>query len=87
MEKYVKCISLTLGNINKLPDELNKIYKIINENTNEDWNLENIYGSVSKKRFIPATEEEYNIQKGIITKLNNNHEEALIKLLKQIENV
>ncbi len=36
MEKYVKCISLTINKNGNLPGVLNKIYKVIEEKSPQD---------------------------------------------------
>lgn len=93
MEEYVKCISLK----NKvdgiiLPGVLGKVYKIRKEHSQVDWFLEGLPSSVCKKRFEPATKEEYDLQQqGIyvvdVLVEDTSHEEILIKLLKNIKHV
>ena len=93
MERYVRCISLK----NKsdgimLFGVLGKVYKIRQEHSELDWYLEGITYSVGKKRFQPATKEEYDLQqqgfyvKDVLVE-DTSHEEILIKLLKDIKHV
>lgn len=89
--EYVKLIKPLFINFHKDGYIVGKIYK-----TYPTYHTPFVQGFINSQGipdgydityFIPATEEEYNIQEGIINKSNNNHENDLIKLLKQIENV
>lgn len=84
MAQYVKCISTKMQGAENLPGEINKIYKINKEASNNDWILKGIPYSVSKIRFTFATEEEYNIQEGINKPIVQEDMSYLIPILNEI---